>query len=95
LYAVPATPEARAEDAIASGLTAVPLMVIEMFADAFCAGDSESVAVTEKLYEPLVPWAGVPESTPLGLRFNPGGRAPELMDQPYGLVPPVALRVTE
>ena len=37
---------------------------------------------------------GVPEITPDELRLKPAGRVPELTDQLYGGVPPVAARVT-
>jgi hypothetical protein len=53
--------------------------VIEADAVAVCAGLLESVAVTAKLYEPLV--VGVPEIAPLLARLSPVGRLPEVTDQ--------------
>jgi hypothetical protein len=38
---------------------------------------------------------GVPDSTPAELSVRPAGREPEFTDQVYGVVPPVAVRVTE
>jgi hypothetical protein len=44
-----------------------------------------------------VPFAvGVPETRPvLGARLSPVGRLPEVIDQVYGVVPPVASRDLE
>jgi hypothetical protein len=53
--------------------------VIEADIVAVCAGLPESVAVTAKLYAPLV--VGVPEIAPALERLRPAGRLPELSDQ--------------
>ena len=40
------------------------------------------------------PAVGVPESTPLLLRFMPAGREPPVTAKVYGSVPPLAEKVT-
>ncbi len=63
------------------------------FCVALCAvGVVESVTFTVK---PKVPAAvGVPEIAPVeAFKFRPGGREEALMDQVYGVVPPVAARL--
>jgi hypothetical protein len=63
-------------------------------ADLDCAWLSASVTVAVKLDVPLV--VGVPEITPvLGVKLSPAGRLPEVIDQVYGAVPPLALRAVE
>ncbi len=60
---------------------------------AVCAvGVVESVTFTLK---PKVPEAvGVPEITPVEVfKFRPGGRAEEVIDHAYGVVPPAAARL--
>src|ERR1035437_2737926 len=57
-----------------------------------CGGVAPSVTVMVTL---VVPYAvGVPESTPAELNTSPGGST-VVVDQVYGSVPPVALRVVE
>jgi hypothetical protein len=60
---------------------------------AVCAvGAVESVTLTAKLNDPAL--VGVPEIVPLAAAsVRPAGNAPELMLQPYGVVPPVACNV--
>jgi hypothetical protein len=59
-----------------------------------CAGVPESVACTVKLEAPDA--VGVPEIVPLLLlRVRPEGREPEMIDQVYGIFPPLAARVVE
>jgi hypothetical protein len=53
----------------------------------------ESVTLTVVLKEPEA--VGVPEMVPAADRVKPAGRAPELMLQVYGVVPPLAARVVE
>jgi hypothetical protein len=53
----------------------------------------ESVTFTVKLKEPEA--VGVPEMVPAGESVRPAGKAPALMLQPYGVVPPVAASVVE
>jgi hypothetical protein len=54
--------------------------------------DAESFAWMVKLTEPAV--VGVPDRTPEVLKLRPAGAVPELTDQVYGGVPPVAAMVT-
>jgi hypothetical protein len=61
--------------------------------DAPCDGVLLSVTRIVKLNEPSA--EGVPLSTPLDERFNPGGNEPDASDQVYGAVPPVAVKVWE
>ncbi len=63
--------------------------VMEVAADWVCAGLLLSVTVTVKLEVPLA--VGVPEMMPVdGDRLRPAGRVPEVIDQVYGDVPPLA-----
>ena len=50
-----------------------------------------SIIWTVKLKEPVS--VGMPRIKPLLLRVIPAGRAPFIMDQVYGVVPPVAVKV--
>ena len=50
-----------------------------------------SVTCTMKSNVPLL--VGVPEITPLVARLNPGGNAPEMLVQLYGVCPPDAVNV--
>jgi hypothetical protein len=69
-------------------------MTSETEVDAVCAGLEESVMVAVKLKVPFA--VGVPEITPvLAARLSPAGRLPEVIDQVYGVVPPVATRDLE
>lgn len=69
-------------------------MTSETEVDAVCAGLEESVMVAVKLKVPFA--VGVPETRPvLGARLSPVGRLPEVIDQVYGVVPPVASRDLE
>ena len=63
--------------------------------DAVCAeGKVESVTLAVKLNEPDV--VGVPEIVPVTTaKVKPAGKAPELMLQLYGVVPPVAWIIVE
>jgi hypothetical protein len=56
---------------------------------AVCTGELLSVTFTVKLDVPVL--VGVPEITPAPDSVSPAGRAPELTDQLYAGVPPVAL----
>ena len=59
---------------------------------ALLAGMLASLTCTVKLDVPAV--AGVPEIAPLALfRVNPAGSDPPLMDQLYGVLPPLAVKV--
>jgi len=52
----------------------------------------ESCAWTTKVKEPAA--VGVPESTPLALNERPAGRLPLRIVKVYGLVPPLAEKIT-
>lgn len=59
--------------------------------DVVCVGLDESATAAVKLKVPLA--VGVPEIRPvLVARLRPAGRLPEVIDQVYGVVPPVARR---
>jgi hypothetical protein len=59
---------------------------------AVCAvGVVESVTLAVKLKEPAV--VGVPEIVPVAESVRPAGKAPEVMLQLYGVVPPLAAKV--
>ena len=63
-------------------------------ADVLPAGRAESDTCAVKENVPLR--AGMPDSVPLrGSSFTPGGRAPEVIDQRRGGVPPEAVSVAE
>ena len=63
-------------------------MVILRFAVALCAGELESVTFTVNEELPAV--VGVPLICPEPLSVSPAGKLPELIDQLYGAVPPLA-----
>jgi hypothetical protein len=67
------------------------LTVIDSCADAVCAGDPLSCAVTVNVDVPLV--VGLPEITPPLDIVSPAGKLPEAIDHVYPGVPPLALRV--
>jgi len=57
-----------------------------------CTGLDESETEKVRLLVPLA--VGFPEITPVdAARLSPEGRVPELIDQVYGLLPPVAFSV--
>ena len=69
-------------------------MMRETEVDAVWAGLAASATLAVKLKVPLA--VGVPEIRPvLAARLRPAGRLPEVIDQAYGVVPPVARRDLE
>jgi hypothetical protein len=54
-----------------------------------CAGEAESDTVTANVDVPLA--LGVPEITPVAESVSPAGRLPEVIDQLYPGVPPLAV----
>ena len=55
-----------------------------------------SASVTPKVGETVPAEVGVPVTAPLeGLRDSPAGRPPEVIDQVNGVVPPLAVSVSE
>jgi hypothetical protein len=66
--------------------------VIVVTADLVCAGSPVSLTVTVKVDTPLA--VGVPEIVPVvEASVSPAGRLPEVTDQVYCGVPPLACRV--
>ena len=62
---------------------------MEVAADWVCMGEPLSLTAAVKLKVPLV--MGVPEIMPLvAARVSPAGRLPDVIDQVYAGVPPVA-----
>jgi hypothetical protein len=57
------------------------------------AGEDESATCTVK--EEFPACVGIPLIVPLAARVKPVGNVPEVMDQLYGAVPPVAVNVAE
>jgi hypothetical protein len=88
-YAVPCVPEGKPDVVIARADDDAAAMAIERLTDLVCAGFPASVTVAVKLDVPLA--VGVPEIRPvLEDRLSPAGRLPDVTDQVYGVVPPVA-----
>ena len=77
LYELPVFAAPRLVD-VTVKVAGVVLTVIDSCADAVCAGDALSVAVTVKLDVPV--FAGVPEITPALDSDNPAGSFPLLTD---------------
>jgi hypothetical protein len=64
-----------------------------MVSDLVAVSALASVTLTVKVLVPVP--AGVPEITPVvEASANPAGKVPEVTDQLYGVVPPVAASVT-
>lgn len=90
-YAVPSVPDGNDNVVIVSELAPLAATAIDSTADAVCAGFPESVTRIVKLEVPLA--TGVPEITPVdAASVKPRGRAPDVSDQVYAPVPPVAAR---
>ena len=88
-YATPSVPEGNAPVVMISGEGA---MTNEIVADLVWTGLEESVTVAVTFT--VIAVVGVPEMMPvLVARVSPAGRLPEVMDQLYGVAPPVAVRV--
>jgi len=90
-YATPTCPFGKDGVVIVTVLAAILKVKL---ADFETAGDSESVtcAVIVKLPDAV----GVPLSAPVApFSVTPAGRAPAVIDQLYGVVPPVAASVAE
>jgi hypothetical protein len=78
---------------ILTGVTAAAMLMLTDCVAVCAVGVVESVTFTVKVEVPVP--VGVPEMTPEELRLRPIGSAPELTDQVYGVVPPVAPREVE
>jgi hypothetical protein len=57
------------------------------------AGLAESLTLTVKLKVPVA--VGVPEIAPVLVKLRPAGKEPLVIDQLYGVVPPLAASVAE
>ena len=77
---------------ICTGVTEA-VTVILRFPVALCVGELESVTFTVNEEVPAV--VGVPLICPELLSVRPAGKLPELTDQLYGVVPPLAASDTE
>ena len=90
LYGLPAWAEPNVVDAKpnAGGACVTASTTIESVTVWLCAGDEESETVTLNVAVPLAD--GVPEITPPAESVNPAGRLPEVIDQLYPGVPPLA-----
>jgi hypothetical protein len=89
---VPTWPPAKDDVVIWTGVTAAATVILRL-AEALCTGELESVTFTVNEAVPAV--VGVPLTTPPLLSVNPVGNAPALIDQLYGLVPPLAVKLAE
>lgn len=73
-----------ADPVMPAGLMMIVALLLEV-----CCGELESLTVPVKLKVPAV--VGVPVMAPvLPLSVSPGGSDPELMENAYGFVPPLA-----
>ena len=90
-YAVPAVPPGSDVVVIVGGCAAAATAMLNAFVAVLFAA---SVTCTVNDTVPAV--VGVPEITPVDeARLNPAGKAPALIDQLYGVVPPLACSVVE
>jgi hypothetical protein len=83
-------PEGNVEEVM---VRAAGAMEMERVIDLFWVGFDESATVAVKLAFPTA--AGVPEIAPVAFRLSPAGRSPEMKDQVYGAVPPLACKEVE
>ena len=97
---VPVSPQCWEMLVISRILTAPSLFMsqvtLAMVIGMFLVAIAPVLSVTLKVIEagpPVV--VGVPEITPLEISVSPAGSVPEAIDQVYGVVPPVAIRVWE
>ena len=90
-YAVPTVPLGNDVVVTVGGCTVAATAMLKAFAPVLFAA---SVTCTVNDTVPVV--VGVPEITPVdATRLNPVGNEPELIDQVYGAVPPLACKVVE
>ena len=93
-YDVPLVPDGSDDVLIVKAGGAGAATASERATDLLWAGLPASVTETVKLAVPVA--VGVPEIRPEdGSRASPAGRLPPVMDQVYGVVPPVACRRLE
>ena len=90
-YAVPTVPLGNDVVVTVGGCAAAATAMLKAFVPVLFAA---SVTCTVNDTVPVV--VGVPEITPVdATRLNPAGNEPELIDQVYGAVPPLACKVVE
>ena len=77
---------------ICTGVTEAETVILRL-AVALCAGEVESLTFT--VNDEVLAAVGVPPIWPEVPRVRPAGREPELSDQLYGVVPPLAASVAE
>jgi hypothetical protein len=92
-YPVPTWPDGTEVLVICTAVTAAATVRESDFVAVCAVGVVESVTFAVKLNEPDA--VGVPEIVPALDKVRPAGRAPELMLQLYGAVPPLAANVAE
>ena len=85
-------PPGNVEVVTCTGVTEAVTVMLR-FPVALCAGELESVTFTVNEELPAV--VGVPLICPELLSVNPAGKLPELIDQLYGVVPPLAASEAE
>jgi hypothetical protein len=90
-YAVPTCPEGTETVLICTGVTAAATVRVNDLVVVCAVGVVESVTLAVKLKEPDA--VGVPEIVPAEDSVRPPGKAPALMLQLYGVVPPLAASV--
>jgi hypothetical protein len=75
-----------------TGVAAAAKVILNVCVAVWAVGVVESVTFTVK---PKVPEAvGVPEIKPVeAFKLRPGGKEEEVIDQAYGVVPPLAARL--
>ena len=87
-----ACPAGSEDVVICTGVTEAVMAMLRL-AVALCAGELESVTLTANEEVPAV--VGVPLICPELLKVRPAGREPELSDQLYGVIPPLAASAAE
>jgi hypothetical protein len=92
-YAVPTVPEGTELVEIVTGVTTAATVSVNDVVAVCAVGIVESVTFAVNVNEP--PAVGVPEIVPAVDRVKPAGKAPELMVQLYGVVPPDATSAVE
>ena len=90
-YVVPTVPPGSAVVVTVGGCAAAATAMLKAFVPVLFAA-----SVTCTVNDAVAAVVGVPEITPVdATRLNPAGNEPELIDQVYGVVPPLACKVVE
>lgn len=81
-------------DVVVMSSAGAVIVILSAAVAVFAVGVSESVTITVKLVVPTNGPVGFPVMAPVEpFSERPAGRLPTLMDQVYGVIPPVAARV--